>query len=112
MAQSPTKELCHIGGLQKVCCIVTMGLTEFQILSLGDGHWLLVADVDAVHSTVLCESHVYSIVNRFVQMQIISLIACFKEVYLEFGADCGMFAIAYATAALNYCLEGFHFMRT
>ena len=125
-AQILIRELSPIGGLQKVCCGMTMGFTieptEFiQIICTGRHHWILISTVGTVHPTVMVYDSLYCTVNSFVERQIATLLNtnC-KEIDLRFvnvqmqygGADCGLFAIAFATAlALGHAPEAFHFQQ-
>lgn len=123
-AQSLIGELCPIGGLQKVCCGMSMAFTveptEFiQILCTGYNHWILISTLGTVHPTVMVYDSLYCTVNSFVERQIATLLNTnAKEVDLQFvnvqmqygGTDCGIFAIAFATAlALGHAPESLHF---
>ena len=73
-AQILIRELSPIGGLQKVCCGMTMGFTieptEFiQIICTGRHHWILISTVGTVHYDSL-----YCTVNSFVEKQIATLL--------------------------------------
>jgi hypothetical protein len=101
-----------IGGLQRVCCGLTMAFmvepNEFlQIVGTGNGHWILVSTVGTRHPTVLVYDSAYCTVNYYVERQIATMLCSQeKEIMLHFintqmqygSGDCGLFAIAFATA--------------
>ena len=115
-----------IGGLQRVCCGLTMAFMvepdEFlQIVGTGNGHWILISTVGTKHPTVLVYDSVYYTVSTFVERQIAAMLCSQeKEIPLHFintqmqygSADCGLFAIAFATAiALGISPEYIHFQQ-
>ena len=88
---------------------------------MGRHHWILISTVGTVHLTVMVYDSLYCTVNSSVERQIATLLNtnC-KEIDLRFvnvqmqygGADCGLFAIAFATAlALGHAPEAFHFQQ-
>ena len=111
-AQILLKKVCPIQGLQKV----SLGLTlifgvqrgEFiQILNTGAGHWVTISTIGTDHPVVNIYDSVYSTACDELQQQIASILITqhssiilhFIDVQLQSGSsDCGLFAIAYATA--------------
>ena len=78
-----------------------------QILHNGRGHWLTVSTVGAPSSSVFVYDSLYSSASPSQMMQIASLLyskekkisLLFKDVQMQDGSsDCGVFAIAFATA--------------
>ena len=78
-----------------------------QILHNGHGHWLTVSTVGAPASSVFVYDSLYSSASPTLMMQIASIVysshqkisLLFKDVPLQDGSsDCGVFAIAFATA--------------
>ena len=111
-AQILLKKVCPIQGLQKV----SLGLTlifevqrgEFiQILNTGAGHWVTISTIGTNHPVVNIYDSVYSTTCDELQRQIASILITphssiilhFMDVQFQSGSsDCGLFAIAYATA--------------
>ena len=127
-AQTLIKQSSPVGGLQKVCCGLTMSFTaepsEFiQILctSRNGDHWLLVSTIGCVYPTVMVYDSKYRTVNKYIEKQIALLYHCtHREIRLQFintqmqygGSDCGLFAVAFATAlALQHNPEHYHFVQ-
>jgi hypothetical protein len=115
-AQILIQKQSPIGGLQKVCCGMTMGFcvepTEFiQIICTGHHHWILISTVGTVHPTVVVYDSLYCTVSYLINTTSMEVNLRFVNVQMQYGgADCGLFAIAFATAlALGHAPEGFHF---
>ena len=99
-------------GLQDVSLDLTLNFTveshEFiQILHNGRGHWLVVSTVGVEHPEVQVFDSLYSSSSTSVKTQVAALLATdrpsismsFMDVQMQSGSsDCGIFAIAFATA--------------
>ena len=99
-------------GLQDVSLGLTLHFTveshEFvQILHNGRGHWLVVSTVGVEHPEVQVFDSLYSSSSTSVKTQVAALLATdrpsismsFMDVQMQSGSsDCGIFAIAFATA--------------
>ena len=102
-------------GLQDV----TLGLTwnfcvephEFiQILHTGRGHWLVVSTIGVQHPVVQVFDSLYTTASTTLKKQIATFLTTMKpSITLHFmdvqmqsgGSDCGLFAIAFATALVD-----------
>ena len=101
-----------LSGLQDVTCGLTMHFSiergEFvQILHDGHGHWLTISTIGVKHPNVCVFDSLYPTTSTRVKMQIASLLFTEKpKITLEYQdvqkqsglSDCGLFAIAFATA--------------
>ena len=103
---------------------VTLGLAssfsvetgEFvQILHTGERHWNVISTIGTVHPEVNVFDSKYSSCSTQSKVQIASLLATkepaillkYVEVQRQLGGcDCGLFAIAYATALIKYQQPG------
>ena len=111
-AQMLLKEISPVPGLEPVASGLTLTYNiqpdEFiQVLNNGRGHWLTISTIGVSHPTVCVYDSLYSSVNTIVAGQIASLINTteseislhFIDVPVQAGTcDCGLFAIAFATA--------------
>ena len=112
-AQELLKQQCpFVSGFQKVTCGFTMNFDietgEFiQILHTGQGHWMTVTTIGTKHPEVLVFDSLYACAPTLAKAQIASLLATqhpvitlkFVDVQMQSGTyDCGLFAIAHATA--------------
>jgi len=102
----------HYSGFQSVAVGLTMQFemleTEFvQILHCNSGHWVTVSTIGCKPSEVMVYDSLYSVASECVQCQIATLLATplshitlnFVDVQMQAGTyDCGLFAIAFATA--------------
>ena len=113
-----------VPGLESVACALTLTHSvqrgEFvQILNTGSGHWVVITTIGAPSSTVYIYDSLYSYAGPILQKQIASILAIpqsqfqikFIDVPIQSGSsDCGIFAVAYATAlVLGKKPEQFHF---
>lgn len=103
-----------VGGLQRVCLGQTMAYDieagEFvQILHDRRGHWLTISTIGSSGTEVHVFDSLYPSTGSSVKMQISCLLhteqphikLLIKDVQMQSGtADCGMFAIAFATALI------------
>ena len=78
-----------------------------QIIHTGEGHWVTISTIGTVHPEVMVYDSAYSTLPMLARAQIASLLATqqptikvkFMDVQMQSGtSDCGLFAIAYATA--------------
>ena len=106
-AQSPA-----LSGFQNVGCGLTMNFSveteEFvQIIHTGEGQWVTISTIGTVHPEVVVYDSIYTTLPMLAKAQIASLLATqqptirvkFMDVQMQSGSsDCGLFAIAYATA--------------
>ena len=111
-AQTLLKKACPVPGLQSVSCGLTMTFAiqqgEFiQVLNTGQGHWVTISTIGTSHPTVRVYDSLYSCAGTHLKAQIAAVLATEKpEFVLEFmdvpiqsgSYDCGLFAIAFATA--------------
>ena len=111
-AQNLLKKAFPVPGLQSVSCGLTMTYAvqpgEFiQILNTGLGHWVTISTIGTSHPTVHVYDSLYSCAGTRLKAQIAAVMATEKpELILEFmdvpiqsgTYDCGLFAIAFATA--------------
>ncbi len=112
-AQQLLKENCiDISGFQDVICGVALSFKvepdEFiQILNNCKGHWLTICNIGCSHSTVSVYDSMYRSAGRHVNSQVATLLHSDEpKIYLNImdtqlqsgGSDCGLFAIANATA--------------
>ena len=111
--QQLLKQACPaLSGLQQVCHGLTMNYeiepAEFvQIVHNGHGHWLTIATIGTSHPDVRVYDSMYPSAGTHVKAQIAALLhTTSPEIRLHFmdvqmqagGSDCGLFAIAFATA--------------
>ena len=112
-AQQLLKSNCsEISGFQDVTCGVALSFNvepdEFiQILNNRNGHWLTVPTIDYPHPTVAVYDSMYRSAGMHVKSQVASLLhSDAPKIRLHLmdsqiqagGSDCGLFAIANATA--------------
>ena len=113
-AQNLLKVLANdkFSGFQSVAVRVTMQFEiqerEFiQILHCNSGHWLTISTIGCKPSEVFVYDSLYSGASECVQYQIATLLASpsnhitlkFVDVQMQAGTyDCGVFAVAFATA--------------
>ena len=111
------------GGFQSVSVGVSMQFEiqerEFiQILHCNSGHWLTISTIGCNPSEVLIYDSLYSGASECVQCQIATLLASpsrhitlkFVDVQMQSGTyDCGLFAVAFATALVLGCNPGQYF---
>ena len=110
--QSLLKHQFQIPGLQSVCAIQTLTIDieheEFvQILHNGSNHWLTISTIGAEEGEVFLYDLMYCNANSTIKNGVSALLFTNKKrISLKFanvqmqsgGADCGVFASAYATA--------------
>ncbi len=116
--------LTHLEFFQSVCCGLTMNFTirngEFvQILHTGQSQWLNISTIGTKHPVVHVYDSMYPSASTTVKAQVAVLLhTTFPSVQLNFmgiqmqsgGADCGVFAVAFATSlALGKAPGQFHF---
>ena len=101
-----------LSGLQCVCCGLTMNFdiepSEFvQVIHNGRGHWLTISMIGTSHPDVHVYNSMYHSVGTFVKAQTAALLHTespairlqFMNVQMQAGGyDCGLFAVAFATA--------------
>ena len=101
-----------LSGLQSVCCGRTMNFivepAEFvQVIHNGRGHWLTVSTIGTSHPDIHVYDSMYPSVNTCVKTQIAAILHTESPaIRLQFmavqkqagGCDCGLFAVAFATA--------------
>ena len=111
-AQNLLKKEFPVPGLQSVGCGLTMTFAiqpgEFiQILNTGQGHWVTISTIGTTHPNVHVYDSLYSCAGTHLKAQIAAtmatekpeLILKFMDVPVQSGTyDCGLFAIAFATA--------------
>ena len=111
-AQKTLQKQFGIPGFQSVargqCCHFDVEPDEFiQILHNGRGHWVTISTIGTKHPEVLVYDSMHSIAPDMLQQQIAALLQTKDEaITLKFakvsmqtnGSDCGVYAIAYATA--------------
>ena len=102
-------------GFQDPCCGLTYAFEimsdEFiQVLHNGHDHWLTISTIGAAKDEVFVFDSMYASVSTKVKHQIAALLATqTKAIKLSFvdvqkqsgGYDCGLFALAFATALVN-----------
>ena len=111
-AQMLLKQAFSTPGFQNVCCGLTMNFDiqhgEFvQILHDGFNHWFTVSTVGTSHPVIHVYDSMYSTTGTHSRAQIAALLHTespvipiqFMSVHMQAGGcDCGLFAIAFATA--------------
>ena len=115
-AQTILKQQYGIAGFQETTRGITMSFDimaeEFvQILHDGVGHWFTVSTVGAQKSNqIFVYDSLYPSVGPCSQRELAALLACKEKVInvsqmnvqsQDGGSDCGLFAIAFATALVN-----------
>ena len=115
-AQRLLKQMFPLGyGFQDTCLGMTYSFTieygEFiQVLHNGHNHWLTISTIGAKKDEVFIYDSLYNSVSTKVKTQIAALLAAKGEsIKLSFvnvqkqsgGCDCGLFALAFATALVN-----------
>ena len=120
-AQNLLKKQSSMPGFQDTCLGQSLGFEiqrgEFiQILHDGHGHWLMISG--AITENGAQEIHVfdsmYPTVGTYTKKQIASIVSASKNIELKMmnvqlqngGCDCGLFAIAFATALANAIESG------
>ena len=113
----------NFSGFQSVAVGLTMQFeiqeTEFvQIVHCNSGHWLTVSTIGCEPSEVRIYDSLYSSASECVQCQIATLLATpsshitlhFMDVQMQAGTyDCGLFAVAFATALVHGFNPGQYF---
>ena len=112
-AQSLLKQKSNINGLQPVCATRTLSLdvqqSDFiQVLHNGYNHWLVVSSIGTkkdgevyVYDSMYCNTtpEVKKIVAAILFTKLPRITLKFVDVQMQCGTqDCGLFAIAFATA--------------
>ena len=101
-----------LSGLQSVCCGLTMNFNvepaEFvQVIHNGRGHWLTISTIGTSHPDVHVYDNMYPSAGTLVKAQVAALLQTespalhlqFMNVQMQAGGyDCGLFAVAFATA--------------
>ena len=101
-----------LSGLQSVCCGLTMNFdiepSEFvQVIHNGRGHWLTISMIGTSHPDIHVYDSMYPSAGTFVKAQTAALLHTESPtIHLQFmnvqmqagGHDCGLFAVAFATA--------------
>ena len=101
-----------LSGLQSVCCGLTMNFdiepSEFvQVIHNGRGHWLTISTIRTSRPDIHVYDSMYPSAGTFVKAQIAALLHTespairlqFMNVQMQAGGyDCGLFAVAFATA--------------
>ena len=113
----------RVSGLQDVACGLTMNFVvepdEFvQIIHTGHGHWNTISTIGMKHGEVQVFDSMYMCLPTMAKAQIATLLATeqpaikvnYMDVHMQSGGyDCGLFAIAFATA-LVYGNQPGHFI--
>jgi len=111
------REFPYVGGLQPVALGMTMAFSiepgEFvQILHTGHGHWITISTIGCIHPEVQVYDSLVPAPTSNLFRQVATLLATantsislkYVDVTMQNGsADCGLFAIAFATALINGC---------
>ena len=115
-----------LSGLQSVCCGRTKNFivepAEFvQVIHNGRGHWLTVSTIGTSHPDIHVYDSMYPSVNTCVKAQIAAILhtesPAIRQQFMEVqkqagGCDCGLFAVAFATAlALGNPPGMYHFVQ-
>ena len=116
-AQNLLKNQSSIPGFQDTCRGMTMAFDiqcgEFiQILHDGHGHWLTISSIGASKEVkeIFVYDSMYHSIGTYTKKQIAALVSSQeKEIVIKMmnvqlqagGCDCGLFAIAFATALAN-----------
>ena len=104
----------------KMLIFLTIERGEFvQILHTGQSHWQVVSTIGTQHPEVNIYDSVYCSCSHHSKIQIASILATiesniklrYMDVQMQFGAaDCGIFAIAFATTLTHGYLPGQYFV--
>ena len=114
-AQMLLKRQSHVSGFQNPCLGMTLSFhshhEEFiQILHNGQDHWITVSNISCQEGEIEVFDSIYNTIGSHSRKQIASLLDCEgKKIYVKImdvqfqkgGHDCGLFAIAFATALSN-----------
>ena len=107
-------------GFQSVTVGVSMQfeIQEREFIHCDSGHWLTISTIGCNPSEVFMYDSLYSGASECVQCQIATLLASssshitlkFVDVQMQSGTyDCGLFAVAFATALVFGCNPGQYF---